>query len=148
MASYIRQRAPGWFNPVAILLLAWSLMGCYACYMQLRLGPEAWGDPAHLEYDRALYAALPFWYNYVYVVAVGSGLLGAVALLARKAVARALFAISLAAVVIQFGYALLATDLVAHKGAAMTVPFPLFVIAAAAFALWFAMHARRRGWIS
>lgn len=136
---------PVWFRVVAVLLLIWGLMGCYACYQQFRLGAEAMGPAT--EYDRALYAALPVWYNAVYAVAVGAGTLGAVALLARSALARTLFIVSLVAVVIQFGWLFAATDIVAHKGAGTVLPFPILIVAIAAFGVWLSGKARRRRWI-
>lgn len=146
MASSFENKPPVWFWVVAVVLLLWGAMGCYACYAQFTMGADSWGDPANIDYDRALYASLPAWYNYVYAAAVGFGLLGTVALLARKAVARPLYIVSLIAVIVQFGYALLATDMVAHKGAAATVPFPVFIAAVAVFEIWLAGYATRRGW--
>lgn len=148
MATYLKQRPPAWFWIVAILFLLWGAMGCWACYQQFRIGADAWGDPANAEYNRALYAALPAWYNYVYAIAVGTALLGALALLARSAAARLLFIVSAIAIVVQFGYAFLATDLIAHKGAAAVLPFPILILVIALVEIWFAGLARRRGWIS
>lgn len=144
--TYLRQRPPMWFWLVATVLLLWGAMGCFACYMQFTRGADAMPNPT--DYDRQLFASLPAWYNYVYAVAVGAGLLGAVALLARSAAARLLFTVSLIAIIVQFGYAFLATDLIAQKGAMATLPFPLFIFAVAMFAIWFSGFARRRGWIS
>ncbi|AXJ96280.1 MULTISPECIES: hypothetical protein [unclassified Sphingomonas] len=137
--------APGWFRIVALVLLVWGAIGCFACVQQFRLGAEAMG-PAD-DYQRALYAALPSWYNAVYAVATGTALLGAIALLARSALASPLFAISLAAVVVQFGWLFATTDIIAHRGALTVVPFPLVIAAIAAGSLWLAWHARARGWI-
>lgn len=147
MPSNFTAKPPVWFWIAAIVLLLWGAMGCYACYMQFKLGAEAWGDPGNAEYNRALYASLPSWYNYIYAAAVGFGLLGVLALLARKAIARPLFIISLIAVVIQFGYAFFLTDMVVHKGAAAVVPFPLLVIAIGVVEVWLAGYAIRRRWI-
>lgn len=55
-------RPPAWFRSVAILLLLWGLAGCYTCVQQFRLGAEAIGPAS--DYDRALYASLPIWYNH------------------------------------------------------------------------------------
>ncbi|URW76160.1 hypothetical protein M9980_02710 [Sphingomonas donggukensis] len=145
MASYLRQKPPVWFWIVAIVLLLWGAMGCYACLQQFRLGADAMG-PADAYY-RTLYATLPAWYNWVYAVAVGAGFLGAIALLMRLATARLLFIVSLIAVVVQFGWLFATTDMIAVRGAGATVPFPLFIVAVAAFAIWLSGHARRRGWI-
>ena len=56
--------------------------------------------------------------------------------------------VSLIAIVVQFGYLFATTDIIAHKGFAMTVPFPVFIVVVAMFALWFAGLAERRGWVS
>lgn len=140
------RRAPGWFRVVAVLLVIWGLAGCVACVQQIRLGAEALGPAS--DYDRALFAGLPGWYMPIYAVATSGGLLGAVALVARSRWAVPLYALSLAAVVVQFGYTFVATDLIAAKGAAETVPFPLFIAAVAAAATALSVRATRRGWIS
>lgn len=145
MARFIRQRPPAWFRVVGIVLLLWGLMGVYACVQQFRLGADAMGPAS--DYDRALYRDLPVWYNFVYALAVGGGFLGAVALLARSAAARPLFALSLIAAVVQFGWLFATSDIVAVKGAGTVLPFPIFIVAVAAGQLWFAGYARRRGWI-
>ena len=146
MATYLKQRPPVWFWVVAILFAIWGAMGCYACFQQFRLGAEAMGPAT--DYDRALYASLPVWYNYVYAIAVGAALLGALALLARSAVAQLLFLLSLIAVVVQFGFLFATTDIIAHKGAGVVLPFPILILAVAVVQVWFAGLARRRGWIS
>jgi hypothetical protein len=145
VATYLRQRPPGWFYIVAVVLVLWGLLGCMAFYMHVTLGAAM--DPAATDWDRAYYAALPGWFDPVYAVAVGAGLLGALALLFRSKFALPLFIVSLAAVIVQFGYVFLGTDMLAHKGAAITVPFPLFIAAVAVFQIWFAQVSGRRGWI-
>lgn len=137
--------APVWFRIVAILLLLWGAMGVFACVQQIRLGADAMGQAT--DYDRALFAALPAWYNGVYAVATGAGLLGALALLFRSALARPLFIVSLIAVIVQFGWLFVTTDIVAAKGAATVLPFPIFIIAVAAVQVWLAGRAIRAGWI-
>ncbi|WP_298812079.1 hypothetical protein [uncultured Sphingomonas sp.] len=138
-------RSPTWFRVVSVVLLLWALAGCYACVQQFRLGADAMGPAS--DYDRALYALLPVWYNAVYAVAVGCGLLGAVALLARSVLAVPLTTLSLIGVVIQFGWLFATSDIVAVKGAS-TAFFPLVIVAVAALSVWLARHARARGWIA
>jgi hypothetical protein len=121
-------------------------MGCVALYFHVTLGPKM--DPHPTDWDIAYYKALPAWFTPVYFVSIFGGLLGAVALLMRSRLAHLLFIASLAGVIVQFGYVFLATGLIAHKGAAATVPFPLIIAAVAVFQIWFAAHARRRGWIA
>ena len=139
-----RVKPPVWFVIVAVLLTLWDAIGVYACIQQFRLGAEAMGPAT--DYDRALYASLPAWYNWVYALAVGAGLLAGIALLARSALAVPLAAVSLLAAVVQFGWLFATTDIVAVKGV-WTTYFPLFIIALGVFALWFARLARARGWI-
>lgn len=145
MARQGKWQAPAWYYIVAVVLLLWGAAGVFACYQQFRLGAEAMGPAS--DYDRALYARLPAWYNYVYAVATGAGFLGAAALLARSALARTLFVISLVAIVVQFGWLFAATDIIAQKGAATVLPFPIFILAVALVQIWFAGLAHRRGWI-
>ena len=141
----VRARTPIWFAVVAMVLVIWGLMGCYSCYLQLRLGADAMGPAS--AYDRALYASLPAWYNPMYVVAVLSGTIGAIALLARSRTAVPLAVVALVTVIIMFGYMFVATDLIAHKGVAVSVSFPIVIAAIAAFQLWLSRLALARGWI-
>jgi hypothetical protein len=145
MATYLRQRPASWFPIAAVLLVVWGLFGCAAFYMHVAFGAAM--DPQATDWDRAFYAGLPMWLNIDYAVAVLGGLLGSIALLLRSRPARPLYILSLAAVVIQFGYIFVGTDLIAHKGAATVVPFPLFIAAVAVFQVWLATHATQRGWI-
>lgn len=140
-----RMKPPTWFRIITLLLLLWEAMGCYACVMQIRLGAAAMGpvDDWSLRY----YAALPGWYNWVYAVATFGGLAGGVALALRDARAIALFWLSFVAVIVMFGYAFVATDLVAHKGLAGTLPFPVLIAAIGALSIWFAGFAAGKGWI-
>ncbi len=144
MAS-TRQSAPTWFTIVAVALILWGAMGVASCVQQIRLGAEAMGPST--AYDRALFSALPGWYNPLYAVTVGTGALGAVALFLRSRVAQPLFAVSLAGVVLMFGWMFVTTDLIAVKGVAVAAGFPLAIFAIGAFQLWLAGLARRRGWI-
>lgn len=137
-------KRPGWFIILAAVLVLWGLAGCASFYAHVAWGPKLAADAG--PWDEAYYAALPAWFAWDYGVAVIAGLLGSVALLARSRFAAPLYAVSLIAVAIQFGYVFLATDMLAHKGAAATVPFPLFIVAMAAFQLWLARYAARRGW--
>jgi hypothetical protein len=145
MALSFARTPPLWFYIVAALITLWGAMGCYACYLQVTLGAEAMGPAT--DYDRALYASLPGWYNLVYAVAVGSGLLGGIALLFRKRAARMLFIVSMIAVVVQFGFLFLMTDIIAAKGAGVVLPFPMFILAASLVEIWFAGRAGANGWL-
>ncbi|TPG22604.1 hypothetical protein EAH87_02025 [Sphingomonas koreensis] len=140
------EKPPAWFWIVAALLLLWEAVGVYACFYQVRLGPDAW--PNNDDYDRALYASLPVWYNWVYAIATGAGLLGAIALIARRSIATPLLIVSLVAIVVMFGYVLGATDLIAHKGFATAAGFPIVIFLLGLLAVYLARLAGKRGWLS
>lgn len=139
----MRTRAPRWFWIVAALLVLWGFGACASFWAHVSFDPD---DPAFPAYDRQLYKLLPGWLNWVYALAVGAVLAGAIAMLLRRGVALPLFAVSLGAAVMQFGWTLGTTDLIAVKGWAVAA-VPAVIIGLGAFALWLAKHARRRGWI-
>ncbi|MDK2767376.1 MAG: sugar transporter [Sphingomonas sp.] len=135
-------KAPVWFTVGAIVLILWGLMGCASLYMHFVMGP---GDGAGTtDYDRQLYASLPTWYGVVYIVAVLSGLLGAIMLLMRRSAAVMLSALSVVAVIIQFGWLFVATDILAVRGAWVAY-FPMFILLVQLFQLWFANRAKGKG---
>jgi len=144
MASGVKP--PVWFWIVALLLVVWEGFGFYMCVEQFRIGPASWGVPVD-DWARTYYAALPVWYNWVYAVATFGGLLGALALLLRERRASILFWISFIAIIAMFGYTFAATDMIAHKGVAEAVPFPVVIALVGAFAIWFSGMATRKGWI-
>jgi len=142
MAPTFVRTPPPWFRIVAILFLLWGAVGVFAFYSQVTMNPATLSD-----FDRRFYASLPRWFNWVYGIATWGGLLGSVALLLGRRWAGGLFAASLLAVAIQFGWVFAATDLVARKGAAATVPFPLVIFAVALWQLAVARHGIARGWL-
>ncbi|MCK0531231.1 sugar transporter [Sphingobium agri] len=130
------------FKIIAIGLLIWNLIGVAAFGMQYGadLAVLAKSDP----YTARLFAEMPGWAWAAYAVAVGAGTVGALLLLLRKAAAVALFALSLAAVVVQFGYSFLGTDLWAVKGAGAAV-FPAVIVAIAVGQLLYAARLHAKG---
>lgn len=140
----LETRPPTWFYVVAALLILWDAIGCYFCVMQFRLGADAMGDAT--AYDRAVYASMPFWYNWCYAVATFGSVIGGIALMLRNRLATPILLVALIAIVVQFGYLFATTDIVAHKGFAVTVPFPLFIVAVGAAAWRFARYTQGRGW--
>jgi hypothetical protein len=145
LAAYIRQSPPRWFAVVASLLILWGVAGIFAFYGDVTMNESRLA--AMTPYDRQFYEGRPAWFVWVYGVAVWAALAGSIALWARRRLARPLYLVSLGAVVVQFGWAFLATDLIAAKGAANVVPFPVVILAVALFQLWLATRASRRGWL-
>ena len=99
------------------------------------------------DYDRALYLSLPVWYNPCYVVAVLSGAGGAAACSRGRERRYRSRWVALVTVIVMFGWIFLATDMIAHKGVATAVTFPIVVALIAAFQLWLSRLAAARGWI-
>lgn len=145
MAAYVRQAPPRWFGIVVALLVLWGLAGIFAFYSDVSMNETRLA--AMDASDRQFYLGRPGWFIWVYGVATWAALFGAVALWLRRRIARPLFLLSLAAVIVQFGWVFIATDLIAAKGAATVVPFPLLILAIAIFQLWLATRGWRRGWL-
>lgn len=118
-------RTPRSFILAAIALLLWNLMGVAAFAMQYGadLDELARTDPT----TARAFAAMSGWAWVVYAVAVTAGTLGAIALLLRKSVAVPLFLLSFIAVLVQFGYTFLGTDLLSVKGFGAAL-FPAVII--------------------
>ncbi|GBH29930.1 sugar transporter [Sphingobium xenophagum] len=128
---------PRYFIVIAIVLLLWNLMGLAAFAMQYTadLTELAKSDPVTAQ----AFAAMPAWVWIAYAIAVGAGTLGAILLLMKKAAAASLFLLSLIAVVVQFGYTFLGTDLLAVKGPSV-IAFPAFIMVMAVVQLLYARH--------
>lgn len=137
---------PRWFVAVAIVLLLWALAGVAAFAGHVFAGEKMAAEQG--AWDLAFFRALPAWFAWDYAVATLAALAGAVALLLRSRHAVLLYIVSLVGVVLQFGYVFLATGLLAHKGAAATVPFPAFIAFMGAVQIGVARLAARRGWLA
>ncbi|MBV2147870.1 sugar transporter [Sphingobium sp. AS12] len=133
---------PRYFTIIAIILLLWNLMGLAAFAMQYTadLTELAKTDPTTAQ----AFAAMPPWVWIAYAIAVGAGTLGAIALLMKKAAAASLFLISVIAVIVQFGYTFLGTDLLAVKGA-VVIAFPAFIVVIAIVQLLYARNLVGKG---
>ena len=136
---------PGWFIAVAIILLLWAIAGVASFAGHVFVGEKMAAEQGL--WDLAYYRALPAWFAWDYAICTLAGLAGAIALLMRSRRAVALYVVSLVGVVIQFGYVFLATDLIAHKGAGATVPFPSFIVLMGGVQIAVARMAAKRGWI-
>lgn len=136
---------PGWFTAAISLSLLWSIAGVAAFAGHVWAGEKMAAEQG--AWDLAFFRALPAWFAWDYGVATLGSLAGSLALFMRSKWAAALFVVSLVAVVIQFGYVFVGTDLITHKGAAATVPFPAFIALMAVAQIALARMAARRGWV-
>ena len=129
---------------VAVVALIWNLLGVLSFVMTVSASPQAL--QALTAAERALHETMPSWVTASYAVAVFAGTLGSVMLLLRQGLARPLFLLSLAAVVLQMGYALYFSPLLQTGGASAAV-MPVLVLLIAAYLAWYAGFARRNGWL-
>lgn len=140
------QAVPKWYWVVSVLFLLWEMGGVFAFGSQVSMGPEQLATLP--EAQRNAFSTMPTWAWAAYGVGTIGALAAAICLLLRRAWAVPLYAISLVAVVAQFGWTFLGLKILDTMPAAEAVPFPAFIIALAILALWFAMFARKRGWIA
>ena len=139
-------KPPTWFWIVAALALVWMIIGVASWVADLMTDEAAIAQMS--EAQQQLYRSRPQWVFIVYAVAIFAGLFGAIGLLLRKGWAVGAFAISLVAIVVQFGYTFFVMDAIGLLGAAVAVPFPLVIFLIGAALLWFSVHAKKRGWIT
>jgi len=137
-------RPPLWFWLVSGLFLLWGLAGCYACYAQLTISES--GLAALPAAQREAWLAMTLLPKAAYGVAVAVGLLGTILLLARNRLAQIAFIVSLAGVIVQFGWFFGIYGGLAKLGASSAV-FPAIIVLIAAAEIWFAGLATRRGWL-
>lgn len=132
---------PAWYWPVALAALLFEGAGVFLFANSLTL------DPATLPLDqRAIFEATPQWMTAAWGVAIGAGVLGAIALLLRRGVAELLLRVSLLAVLVQFSGLFLVRQLrELTPDDHLAVPLAILLMA---YAFWqFAKLAKRRGWL-
>jgi hypothetical protein len=137
---------PTWFTTVIIVLTLWALAGVASFVAHVAIGERMAAQQGAWDLD--FHRALPAWFAWAYALATLPALAGAIALWRRSRHAVLLYVLSLVGVVIQFGFVFAGTDLLAHKGAAATVPFPLFIALMAGVQIFLAHTARQRGWVA
>ncbi|MFS0735564.1 hypothetical protein ABC347_00800 [Sphingomonas sp. 1P06PA] len=144
MTANTGARPPRWFWIVAIVLLMWEAMGCAAYLSQVTMDAA---DLAKLPRAQAeIWMAMPDWAKGAYAIAVWIGLAGGIALVMRRRLALVAFLVSLAAVLVQFGWVFAATPILTTVGPSAAL-FPLFIITIGIVSVWFARTAVARGWL-
>jgi hypothetical protein len=135
---------PKWFLPVAILALAWNLIGC-AAYLKDVTTSAA--DIAQMSAtQRAQYAARPAWSVGATAIAVWAGALGCVGLIMRRRWATPLLAVSLAGVVVQ-DISLFTMSGADAQAPPAAVVLQGLVLAIAISLVLLARNSSARGWI-
>lgn len=132
------------FRVVSVLALLWNLIGVVMFCLQTRMTPEQ--IAALPEQQRVVYEAMPAWLAIFYGIAVFGGALGALGLVLRKRWAMPLFALSLAAVLVQMIALYVVTPAWDASGAS-GLPMTLLIVGIAVFLFWYARRASARGWL-
>ena len=139
-------KLPVWSWVVAIVFLLWNAIGIFFFYTQIAMSPdEIVKTMGQASADS--FAMMPQWQWWAYGIAVWSGTIAGIALLVRRAWAQSLFMISLAAVVIQYGYSFGVLKIQNILGWAAAAPLPAFIIVMASLGLWYSRWAIQKGWL-
>src|SRR3954463_10689485 len=130
----VSSKVPTAYWVISSIALVWMLFGVVAWLMDLLMPGAALEqmDPA----QRQLYATRPQWLFVVYAIAIFSGVIGALGLLMRRSWGQAAFWVSLAAVIVQFGYTFVVMDAVSVLGPARALPFPIVIFLIGVFLVW------------
>ncbi len=134
---------PLWYWAIAAVALLWNLLGCVMFATEL-FAQEAMMESMSEE-QKEWARSFPPWIYFVYGLAVSTGVVGSIGLFMRKRWTIALFAVCLAAVIVQMGYTMLIAGGLKAMGPSGLV-MPSVVITLAAALLWFSLFARNRSW--
>lgn len=138
-------KLPVWFWVIAVAGLLWTLMGVASYFMDVTMSEETLA--AMPQAQREIYETRPSWVVGLYAIAVFTALIGAIALVMRKRLAVPFFGVSLAAVIVQFGYVLFGMSVIATLGASAAI-FPAVIVILGAVLLWFSMQSTSKGWLN
>ncbi len=130
---------------IAVVALVWNLIGFFMYYSGVSATPEqlqAVYTPEQLEAIQAT----PAWVTSAFAIATTVGVLASIALLLRKGLALVLFVVSFVALLVQELYLFVLSDALAVFGSSLLV-IQGSVFAGAVIWIWYAGHAKNRGWI-
>ena len=145
MSDVINGRPPVSFWIVSGVALAWNLIGLFMYYSGVGATPEQ----LQAVYTPEQYAAIeatPLWVTSAFAIATTFGVIASIVLLLRKAVAFLLFVVSFVALLVQDLYLFLLSDSLAVFGSSLLI-IQGSVFAGALIWIWYASHARKKGWI-
>ena len=141
MDQTTKPTVPVWYWAIAAGALLWNLLGCAF------FGMEVFAQEALIQSmtdeQKEWARSIPGWIYFVYGLAVTTGVAGSIGLFLRKGWTVPLFAICLAAVIVQMVHTMILSGGLQAMGPAGLV-MPSLVIAIAAALLWFSWFARSR----
>jgi len=129
------------FWVIGVVALIWNAMGAMNYIVQMNAEMVATMPETH----RAIIEGRPAWATGGFAIAVFGGALGCLLLLLRKSVAYYVFIASLLGAIATMTHTVGVAGSFTPFEIFMMVLMPLIV---AAFLIWYAKHAERKGWIS
>lgn len=146
MSEVIDGKPPTLFWVIAGILLLWNFTGLMFYYGQVTMTPEMLAENFSAA-ERAFMEQTPVWATAAYATAVTAGVIGAVLMLLRKALALPAFVVSFIGVLIQDFDAFILSDAIGVWGTrALTLPAVVIVICV--FEIWYTRTARAKAWLT
>lgn len=145
MSDVINGKPSTNFWIIAWAALVWNLIGLVIYIGQVTMSPEQMTQ--FTEAQQEFFNSTPAWSNGAWAIAVNAGLFGSLLLLLRKAWAVPLYALSLAAIVVQDVETFVLRDAYGLLGInSLIIPSMVFVIAVAL--LLYSNVAKKAGWLT
>lgn len=120
---------------IALLGILWNAYGLVQLVGTLQSTPESLMQMGMTQMQATTYTSYPTWMNVAFAVGAGGGLLGCVFLLARRALAPKIFAVSLAGYVALFSGDVL-HGVFAALGPSQVIVLTFVVVVAGALLVW------------
>jgi hypothetical protein len=142
MADYLNGKPTTNFWIIGGAALVWNLIGLVIYVGHVTMSPEALAKMT--EAQQEFFVTTPVWATAAFAIAVNAGVLGSLFLLLRKSWAVPMFALSLAAIIVQDVDAYLLRDAYGILGVnGIIIPSMVFVIAVALLLYSRATKAKR-----
>jgi len=145
MSAQVLSNPPKWFWFAAGSALLWNLIGVTTYIVSVTMSADA--IAALSEAEQRLRDATPAFVTGAYATAVFAGTFGAMFLLLRRKWAVSAYSVSLVCLLVQFGYMLLAMNIITATGAVSAI-LPVTIIIIGLLMLRLSHFARRSGWLS
>ena len=146
MSDALNGKPPTLFWVIAVILLLWNFTGLMFYYGQVTMTPETLAATFSAA-EQEFMGQIPVWATAAYATAVTAGVIGAVLLLLRKALALPFFILSFVGVVIQDFDAFVLSDAIGVWGSS-ALTLPLVVIVICIFEIWYTRSAKAKAWLT
>ena len=143
MHQAVSARTPAHLWIVGALSLLWNCFGCYD-YLMTNLRNQAYLSQFTAD-QLAYFDSLPAWLTAFWALGVWGGLAGSILLLMRSRHAVLVYGLSLVGAVVGLGYQMFMTAMPASMKEGMMGMMPWVIILIAAFLLWYAWTAEKKG---